>query len=215
MPASNGSEDDKARSPSVLRVAVYSLLLNAGLVVFKFVLSDLAGSLALRADAVHSLVDVLASIALITGLKISERKSRSFPLGLYKVENLASIAISFLLFATAYEIVLEAMHAETQVAQFGGFVLLTVAALIPLPYLFGSYQIHVGKESGSPPPAVSLRILSDPCGKGERLAQLNCRRHTAQSRCPHLLAGVPGPDRQSLRDAIGQDRCRGHCPHHR
>lgn len=147
---SNSSEDDEVQRSSVLRVAVYSLLLNTGLVVTKFVLSDLAGSLALRADAVHSLVDVLASIALIIGLKISERKSRSFPLGLYKVENLASIAISFLLFATAYEIVLEAINAETQIAPYGGFVLLIVAALIPLPYLFGSYQIRVGKESGSP-----------------------------------------------------------------
>lgn len=147
---SNSSEDDETRKSSVSRVAVYSLLLNTGLVLTKLFLSDMAGSLALRADAVHSLVDVLASIALIMGLKISERKSRSFPLGLYKVENMASIAISFLLFATAYEIVLEAIHAETQNAQYEGFVLLAVAALIPLPYLFGSYQIHVGKVSGSP-----------------------------------------------------------------
>jgi hypothetical protein len=42
-------------------------------------------------------VDVLASLALILGLKISVRKDDSFLLGLYKVENenMASIAISF------------------------------------------------------------------------------------------------------------------------
>lgn len=68
---SNSSEDDKSGKSSVLRIAVYSPLLNKGLVVTKFVISVLAGSLALRADAVHSLVDVLASIALIIGLKIS------------------------------------------------------------------------------------------------------------------------------------------------
>ena len=88
------------------------MLFNLALVAAKLVLSAVSGSLALRADAVHSLVDVLASVALTLGLKISERKSESFPLGLYKVENLASIAISFLLFATAYEIILEAAQGE-------------------------------------------------------------------------------------------------------
>jgi divalent metal cation (Fe/Co/Zn/Cd) transporter len=80
----------------VLRVALYSLLFNLALVAAKLTLSLLSGSLALRADAIHSTVDVMASLALILGVKISERKSESFPLGLYKVENLASIAISFL-----------------------------------------------------------------------------------------------------------------------
>ena len=138
------------RTPSVVRVALYSLLFNLALVVVKFFLSALSGSLALRADAVHTLVDVLASVALILGLKISERRSRSFPLGLYKVENLASIAISFLLFATAYEIILEAVLGQAEPIDYPGFVLYAVAAVIPLPYLFGSYQIRVGKQTGSP-----------------------------------------------------------------
>ena len=138
------------QTPSVLRVALYSLIFNLGLVGAKLILSALTGSLALRADAVHTMVDVLASLALILGLKISERKSQSFPLGLYKVENLASIAISFLLFATAYEIVLEAVLGEAEPIHYPGFVLYAVAAIIPLPFLFGSFQIRVGKQTGSP-----------------------------------------------------------------
>jgi len=134
----------------VLRVALYSLLFNLALVVAKLILSALSGSLALRADAIHSTVDVLASLALILGVKISERKSESFPLGLYKVENLASIAISFLLFLTAYEIVLEAVRGEAMPINYQGWVLYAVAAIIPLPYLFGSFQIKVGERTGSP-----------------------------------------------------------------
>lgn len=150
MPAIDLPEESPVRAPSVMRVALYSLLFNLALVGGKLILSALTGSLALRADAVHSLVDVLASIALILGLKISERKSRSFPLGLYKVENLASIAISFLLFATAYEIFMEAVLGEAEPIHYPGFVLYVVAAIIPLPYLFGSFQIRVGKQTGSP-----------------------------------------------------------------
>ncbi len=138
------------KTPGVMRVALYSLIFNLSLVAAKFFLFSRSGSLALRADAVHTLVDVLASIALILGLKISERKSQSFPLGLYKVENLASIAISFLLFATAYEITLEAILGNAEPIHYSGLVLYAVAAIVPLPFLFGSFQIRVGKQTGSP-----------------------------------------------------------------
>jgi len=141
---------DPVQAPYVLRVALYSLLFNLVLVVAKLILSALSGSLALRADAIHSTVDVLASLALILGVKISEMKSESFPLGLYKVENLASIAISFLLFLTAYEIVLEAVRVDAMPINYQGWVLYAVAAIIPLPYLFGSFQIRVGERTGSP-----------------------------------------------------------------
>jgi divalent metal cation (Fe/Co/Zn/Cd) transporter len=80
-------------------VAAYSLLVNMILVAIKLFLSIASGSLALRADAVHSLVDVFDSAALMLGLYISERKSKSFPYGLYKVENLISVVISLTLFS--------------------------------------------------------------------------------------------------------------------
>jgi len=148
--SADGPDKSSGKTPSVMRVALYSLIFNLGLVVAKFFLFTLSGSLALRADAVHTMVDVLASLALILGLKISERKSQSFPLGLYKVENLASIVISFLLFATAYEIILEAVLGEAEPINYPGFVLYAVAAIVPLPFLFGSFQIRVGEQTGSP-----------------------------------------------------------------
>lgn len=145
-----GREIDPIQAPSVLRVALYSLLFNLALVAAKLTLSLLSGSLALRADAIHSTVDVMASLALILGVKISERKSENFPLGLYKVENLASIAISFLLFLTAYEIILDAVRGGAMSINYQGWVLYAVAAIIPLPYLFGSFQIKAGERTGSP-----------------------------------------------------------------
>jgi divalent metal cation (Fe/Co/Zn/Cd) transporter len=78
---------------SIRKVAACSLLLNLVLVGTKLFLSIATGSLALRADAVHSLVDVFGSIALILGLIISSRKSESFPYGLYKVENIGLLAV--------------------------------------------------------------------------------------------------------------------------
>jgi predicted Fe-Mo cluster-binding NifX family protein len=55
-----------------------------------------------------------------------------------------------LLFATAYEIIREAAVAAPQAPPYQGYALLAVAAIIPLPYLFGSFQIRVGLQTGSP-----------------------------------------------------------------
>ncbi|MGQ9631291.1 MAG: cation transporter [bacterium] len=43
----------------------------------------------------------------MAGLKIAKRKSKSFPYGLYKVENLVSLVTSFAIFFAGYEIVRE------------------------------------------------------------------------------------------------------------
>ena len=61
------SESMKQQTPSVLRVALYSLLFNLSLLGAKLFLSSLTGSLALRADAVHPLVDHAVEHAPLPG----------------------------------------------------------------------------------------------------------------------------------------------------
>ncbi|OPY28707.1 MAG: ferrous iron efflux protein F [Methanocella sp. PtaU1.Bin125] len=134
----------------LLRVASYSLIINIGLVLTKLGLSIITGSLALRADGIHSFVDVIMSVALIVGILISSRKSRQYPYGLYKVENIVSIVIAFLVFLTAYEIVIEALSTEGMYVPYGGWVLAVVALIIPVPYLLGAYEVRVGKKYFSP-----------------------------------------------------------------
>jgi len=137
-------------NPPYLKVGIYSLLINLALVAVKLALSFATGSLALRADAIHSSVDVFGSIALIVGLVISGRKSSRFPYGLYKVENVVTVVISVLLFVTAYEIISDAIRGETAVASYSGWVLAVIGALIVVPYLFSRYEIKVGKRYNSP-----------------------------------------------------------------
>ena len=134
----------------VSRLALLSLLVNLSLVGIKLTLSYISGSLALRADAVHSMVDVFGSTALILGIFISGRKSKSFPYGLYKVENLVAVIISLLLFLTAYEIGREAAAGATAAVPYSGWVLVAVAAIVPVPLLFGTYEMRVGKNFSSP-----------------------------------------------------------------
>ncbi len=134
----------------ILRVALFSLLVNAGLVSIKLAVSFLTGSLSIRADAVHSFIDIIGSAAVILGLVISGRKSRGFPYGLYKVENLVAILIAFLLFGTAYEVMHQAIFSPSEIHEFGVWVLAVAATLVLIPFLFGRYEVSVGKEFNSP-----------------------------------------------------------------
>lgn len=132
-------------------VALLSVGFNVLLVLLKYGLSILSGSIALRADAFHSFIDVLASLGVFAGIKISERKSSIFPYGLYKVENLASLATSLFIFFAAYEIVKELIHAESNIAASNiPMAILGLVGIIALMFFFSRYEMKVGKKAGSP-----------------------------------------------------------------
>ncbi|NPA57919.1 MAG: cation transporter [Aquificae bacterium] len=94
------------------RWALGSLILNTTLTILKFVVALITGSLALMAEAVHSFSDLIASVISLISVKLAARKSSEFPYGLYKLENMASVLISFFLFFAAYEILKEAFFSE-------------------------------------------------------------------------------------------------------
>ncbi|NLA38715.1 MAG: cation diffusion facilitator family transporter [Methanomicrobiales archaeon] len=144
------AEPVRAPESIILRVALLSLVVNIGLVVAKLALSVYSGSLALRADGIHSFVDVVASLALIAGILLSTRKRRDFPYGLYKVENVVAVIISLLIFFTAFEIAMEAVTGDITAQPYGGWVLLIVAGFIPVPFILGTYQVNVGRKYNSP-----------------------------------------------------------------
>lgn len=83
---------------STERTGAYSVGVNLGLASLKLGLAALTGSLTLAADALHSLVDVVASLVVLGGLLIARRRSSSFPYGLYKVENVVSVVVALLIF---------------------------------------------------------------------------------------------------------------------
>jgi len=131
-------------------MGVYSLLVNVGLVVLKLGLAALSGSLALAASATDSAVDIFASLAVVIGLFISERKTKTFPFGLYKVENLVSIVIALLIFFAGYEIAKEALLAPAAEVMTEWWVLVGTALTVVIPFLFSRYELRVGKTTNSP-----------------------------------------------------------------
>jgi cation diffusion facilitator family transporter len=134
----------------ITRVGIISLAVNLFLVAAKFVLAILTGSLALRADAIHSVIDVVASLAVIAGLVISGRRSRTFPYGLYKVENMVSLGVALLLFVVAYEIGREAITGIEHALELNPVYLGITGGLALVPLAWSLFETRVARRSGSP-----------------------------------------------------------------
>jgi cation diffusion facilitator family transporter len=132
------------------RVAWASIAVNIFLSLLNLAIAAFSGSLAVAAEMVHNIVDLMASVAVLAGVKISERESRTFPYGLYKVENVVSVAIAILIFFTGYEIAKEALFAEEMVATVNGWVLAGVALSALLPLAFSFYEQRKAEELNSP-----------------------------------------------------------------
>jgi divalent metal cation (Fe/Co/Zn/Cd) transporter len=71
----------------------YSIGVNVILAAIDLAIATLSGSLAVEAEMVHNLVDLLKAIGVRIGLKLSTRKSKSFPYGLYTLENVIAVVL--------------------------------------------------------------------------------------------------------------------------
>jgi cation diffusion facilitator family transporter len=132
------------------RIAWASIAVNVFLSLLNLAIATFSGSLAVAAEMVHNIIDLMAAFAILAGVKISERESRTFPYGLYKVENVVSVAIAILIFFTGYEIAKQALFAEEMVTTVNGWVLAGVALSALLPLAFSVYEQRMAQALNSP-----------------------------------------------------------------
>lgn len=94
---------------SVGNVNIYGNIL---MIVLKGYLGVVGGSKGLIADAIHSCADLLATIVMIIGLRISSRETSSrYPYGYGKAEHIVAIVIYIFLFVIAGYIIYEGVLA--------------------------------------------------------------------------------------------------------
>ncbi len=131
-------------------VALYALLINFVLTGIKGVLAYFSGSLAVAASAIDSATDSVASLTILGGLKLSTRKSPTFPYGLYKIENVISVIMAMFIFFAGYEIVRNILSPGTKPPTITLGLIGWLSAGILITFLFGQYAIAIGKRTKSP-----------------------------------------------------------------
>ncbi|MDY6880795.1 MAG: cation diffusion facilitator family transporter [Desulfatiglans sp.] len=133
------------------KVGLYSIVVNLSLVGIKTLLFLISGSVALMADAIHSFSDVISSATVLAGIKISKRRSKNFPYGLYKVENFVSLLSSAFIFLAGYEIVKTVFFQQSSLnTEYLPYTIGGVLLTMGITFAFSRYELRKGKEIGSP-----------------------------------------------------------------
>ena len=90
-----------------IKVSIITLIVNVFLSVIKILSGIIGKSIAMISDGIHSLSDIISTIIVIVGLKISNKKADDeHQYGHERIENVASIILAFLLFLTGILLVL-------------------------------------------------------------------------------------------------------------
>ncbi len=132
------------------RISLYSIGVNLLLSILKIIGGILSGSAALTADGVHSLSDLAASLSVYAGIVISNKKSESFPLGLYKVENLVALVSAFAIFFAGYEIAKDVFFGEAMEIKNLSIALIVIAITVLITYLYSRWEKKMAIELNSP-----------------------------------------------------------------
>ena len=152
---SHRKPSDRGRERRITQAAVEgwgwgSIGVNVALSLLNLGIAVASGSLAVAAEMLHNLVDLMASVAVLVGLKISRRRSESFPYGLYKVENVIAVGVAGLILFTAFEIIREALFAHQRQTTVNPWMLAGVMLSAVIPLVFSHFELRAGKAANSP-----------------------------------------------------------------
>ncbi|MBF0162952.1 MAG: cation diffusion facilitator family transporter [Magnetococcales bacterium] len=142
--------DNLAYIKEIEHVGWMAIGVNILLIFLNAVTGWISGSSAVMAEAVHNCVDLIGSVGVVAGLRLSRRKSVDFPYGLYKIENLIALIIGLLIFLTGYEIAKEAIFSPAKNIEVTWSVLVGVVLSLVIPVMFSVYQLKIGKLANSP-----------------------------------------------------------------
>lgn len=115
-----------------VRTAVVTIIFNALLTAFKFLAGFLGHSLAMVSDAIHSASDVLSTVIVIIGIKISAKAAdKDHEFGHERYECVAAIILAVLLFATGagigYSGVMNIIDGSYKTAQLPDYLAMSAA----------------------------------------------------------------------------------------
>ncbi len=127
-----------------------SIIANTGLFGLKIWAGIVSGSIALSADAWHTLSDSLSSIVVIIGTKLSAKKpDQEHPFGHGRWEQIVAIFIGFLLSIIAYNFLKDSLLRlqNRQTANFGVLAIVVTVVSILLKESLAQYAFHLNKKS--------------------------------------------------------------------
>jgi cation diffusion facilitator family transporter len=125
---------------------------NVALFVLKYWAGIVSGSIALLADAWHTLSDSISSVVVILGAKLAAKKpDKDHPFGHGRWELVSSIIIAMLLVLIAVEFIRDAIgQLELRgSADFGTLALVVTVFSVVVKEAMAQYAFYLARKSGS------------------------------------------------------------------
>ena len=134
------------------REGLVSVILNLLLFVLKYYAGIASASLALIADAWHTLSDSLTSLVVILGIKLSSKKpDKEHPFGHGRWEQISALIIAILLALVGVEFMNDAIAKLRghEAADFGWLAYLATVASIVLKEGLARYAFYIARKTGN------------------------------------------------------------------
>lgn len=126
-----------------------TIALNLLLVVMRFYLAAISGSLGMEANAWHSLTDVLVSGVVLSGLIVARVGSGKYKWTIGKIENVLAIFVAVFIFIMGIDLVIDTLGGHGHELEHTGFVAAGALVGVVINYFMAAYKIRMGKETGS------------------------------------------------------------------
>ncbi len=129
-----------------------SIIGNICLFALKYWVGIVSGSIALMADAWHTLSDSISSVVVIVGAKLASKEpDKDHPFGHGRWELISAIIIAIILVLIAVGFITDASaQLKTKAsANFGTLALVVTAVSIVVKELMAQYAFYLGRKSGS------------------------------------------------------------------
>jgi cation diffusion facilitator family transporter len=129
---------------------IISVIVNSILFVLKLWAGVVTGSIALTADAWHTLSDSLSSIIVIVAVKLSSKKPDSeHPFGHGRWEQIAALFIAFLLGIIAFDFLKDSFNQfkNHESTEFGTIAIVVTIISIAAKEALAQYAFYIGRKT--------------------------------------------------------------------
>lgn len=131
------------------KTILITIVANVILIILRFFLADLSGSIGLQANAWHSFTDVFVTSIVFIGLIITRYGAEKFKFASKKAENLLAIFVSIFIFYMGIEILSDALSGQQTELRYVPFVAAGAFVGVVINYFMARYKIYVGEQTGS------------------------------------------------------------------
>lgn len=131
------------------RTILIAVVANIVLIILRFFLADISGSLGLKANAWHSFTDVFVSSVVFLGLLAGRIGAKRFNKTIGKLENILALFVSVFIFYMGIEILFEALENEGKELRYVAFTAAGALLGVIINYFMARYKLYVGMQTNS------------------------------------------------------------------